>query len=107
MLEYELRRQTLTVRLKSELDHHAAAEMRGKLDRLLQDRRVQRLVLDLRELKFMDSSGIGFIIGRYKLMARKGGSVAVINAERRMDKIFEMAGLYQLVDREGGSAYAK
>lgn len=107
MLEYEMRRQTLIVRLESELDQHAAAGMRGQLDRLLQDRRVQHLVLDLKKLKFMDSSGIGFIIGRYKLMARRGGSVAVINADRRMDRIFEMAGLYQLVDREGGNAYAE
>lgn len=107
MLEYEMRRQTLTVRLESELDHHAAAGMRDQLDRLIRDRRVQHLVLDLKKLRFMDSSGIGFIIGRYKLMARRGGSIAVINADRRMDKIFEMAGLYQLVDREGGSAYAE
>lgn len=107
MLEYELRRQTLVVRLRSELDHHAAVEMRAQLDMLLRDRRIQRLVLDLKELKFMDSSGIGFIIGRYKLMARRGGSVAVIHADRRMDRIFEMAGLYQLVEREGGQAYAE
>ncbi len=107
MLEYEMRRHTLVVRLKRELDHHAAAELRPQLDELLRDRRIQRLVLDLEELKFMDSSGIGFIIGRYKLMARRGGSVAVIHADRRMDKIFEMAGLYQLVEREGGQAYAE
>ena len=60
---------------------------------------MQRLVLDLRKLKFMDSSGVGFIIGRYKLMARRGGSVAVVNADRHMDRIFEMAGLYELVER--------
>ena len=94
-----MQRHTLTVRLKSELDHHAASEMRGELDELICGRAVRRLVLDLKKLKFMDSSGIGFIIGRYTLMAKRGGSVAVINADRRMDKIFEMAGLYQLVER--------
>lgn len=99
MLEYEKQRHTLTVRLRSELDHCAAAELRSELDALLQDRSIRHLVLDLSRLRFMDSSGIGLIIGRYKLMARRGGSVAVINADRRMDKIFEMAGLYQLVDR--------
>ncbi|MBQ8507036.1 MAG: anti-sigma factor antagonist [Clostridia bacterium] len=99
MLEYELQRHTLTVRLKSELDHSAAAEIRGELDELLKNKAIRRLVLDLRKLKFMDSSGIGLIIGRYKLMARRGGSVAVVNADARMDKIFQMAGLYQLVDR--------
>lgn len=99
MLEYELQRHTLTVRLKSELDHRAAEEIRAELDELLKNRSIRRLVLDLRRLKFMDSSGIGLIIGRYKLMARRGGSVSIVNADARMDRIFRMAGLYQLVDR--------
>ena len=99
MLEYEKQRHTLTVKLRSELDHCAAAEIRDELDRLLADKSIRCLVLDLKRLKFMDSSGIGLIIGRYKQMARRGGSVAVVNADKRMDKIFEMAGLYQLVDR--------
>lgn len=99
MLEYELQRHTLTVRLRSELDHRAAAEIRAELDELLKNRAIRRLVLDLDRLKFMDSSGIGLIIGRYKLMARRGGSVSIVNADERMDRIFRMAGLYQLVDR--------
>ena len=99
MLDYERHRQTLTVRLAAELDHSAATQLRGELDELLRDGTIRRLVLDLRDLSFMDSSGIGLIIGRYKLMARRGGSVAVMNADRRMDRIFEMAGLYELVER--------
>lgn len=99
MLEYEKLRHTLTVRLTSELDHSAATQLRQELDRLLLDGSVQHLVLDLKKLRFMDSSGIGFIIGRYKQMSRRGGSVAVINADQRMDRIFEMAGLYRLVER--------
>ena len=99
MLKYDLRRNTLFVRLESELDHHAAGRLRGELDELLRDTSIRRLVLDLKLLRFMDSSGIGFIIGRYKQMARRGGSMAVINADCRMDRIFEMAGLYQLVER--------
>lgn len=99
MLEYELQRHTLTVRLKKELDQRAAAEIRAELDELLKNKAIRHLVLDLGRLQFMDSSGIGLIIGRYKLMARRGGSVSVVNADARMDKIFRMAGLYQLVDR--------
>lgn len=99
MLEYELQRHTLTVRLRSELDHRAAEKIRAELDELLKNRSIRRLVLDLGRLKFMDSSGIGLIIGRYKLMARRGGSVSIVNADERMDRIFRMAGLYQLVDR--------
>ena len=47
----------------------------------------------------MDSSGIGLIIGRYKLLKRRGGSVAVMNADARVDRIFQMSGLYQIVER--------
>lgn len=99
MLDYERRRQTITVRLKNELDHSAAQQMRGELDAILQDASIRRLVLDLEKLSFMDSSGIGFIIGRYKLMARRGGSVAVMNADAHMDRLFRMAGLYELIER--------
>ena len=99
MLFYEKKRQTLIVRLENELDHRAANELRGELDELLRDPSVRRLVLDLQKLQFMDSSGIGLIIGRYKLMQKKGGSMAVVNADARMDRIFQMAGLYQIVER--------
>ena len=99
MLEFERRRQTLTVRLEDELDHRAAQQLRRELDELLQDGTIRRLVLDLEKLNFMDSSGVGFIIGRYKLMVQRGGSVAVKNADRRMDRIFQMSGLYEIVER--------
>lgn len=99
MFEYEKARGTLTIRLKTELDHNAGVQLREAVDRLLADRQIRRLVLDLEGLKFMDSSGIGFIIGRYKLMARRGGSVLIKNADRRMDRLFQMAGLYQLVEK--------
>lgn len=99
MLLYEKKRNTLTVRLTGELDHRVAADVRAELDALILDPRVRRLVFDLKELEFMDSSGVGLIIGRYKQMARRGGSVAVTGPGRSVDRIFEMAGLYQLVER--------
>lgn len=99
MLLYEKKKNTLTVKLRGELDHSVAAGVRAELDELILDPGVRRLVFDLNGLEFMDSSGIGLIIGRYKLMARRGGSVAVRGPGRRVDRIFEMSGLYQLVER--------
>ena len=99
MLSYVRKKNTLTVRLTGELDHSVAASIRAELDELILDPRVRRLVFDLDGLEFMDSSGIDLIIGRYKLMARRGGTVAVAAPGRRVDRIFEMAGLYQLVER--------
>ena len=99
MLLYEKKKNTLTVKLRGELDHSVAAGVRAELDELILDPGVRRLVFDLNGLEFMDSSGIGLIIGRYKLMARRGGSVAVRDPGRRVDRIFQMSGLYQLVER--------
>ena len=99
MLLYEKKKNTLTVKLRGELDHSVAAGVRAELDELILDLGVRRLVFDLNGLEFMDSSGIGLIIGRYKLMARRGGSVAVRGPGRRVDRIFQMSGLYQLVER--------
>lgn len=99
MLSYEVKKNGLVVRLTGELDHSAAEELRRELDRLIAETGAKQLLLDLSGLTFMDSSGIGLIIGRYKKMARRGGSVAVIAANRRIDKLFDMAGLYQLVER--------
>lgn len=99
MFLYEKKRNTLTVRLTGELDHNVAAGIRAELDELILDPGVRRLVFDLSGLEFMDSSGIGLIIGRYKLMSRRGGTVAVSACRGRVDQIFEMAGLYQLIER--------
>ena len=99
MFSYELRRNTLTVYLTGELDHRMAETLRAELDELLEDTRIRRLVFDLRDLEFMDSSGIGLVIGRYKRMLRRGGSVAVTEPGARVDQIFQMSGIYQLVER--------
>ena len=99
MLLYEKNRNTLTVRLSGELDHRAAAQIRSELDGLIAKSGVRRLVFDLSGLEFMDSSGIGLIIGRYKLMSSRAGTVAVTGPDKHIDRIFEMSGLYQLVER--------
>lgn len=98
MLDTERDGDTLTVRLKGELDHGAADALRTELDEQIADRTVRRLVLDLKDLQFMDSSGVGFVIGRYKQMARRGGTVHVTHADARMDRIFQMSGLYEIVE---------
>ena len=62
-------------------------------------RKVRHLVLDLTGVSFMDSSAIGLVIGRYKALSRRGGRVSVAGATPRVDRIFEMAGLYTIVEK--------
>lgn len=101
MLCYEKKKNALTVRLSGELDHSMVTAIRGELDALIAQADVKKLIFDLKGLEFMDSSGIGLIIGRYKLMARRGGSVGVCGPDKRIDQLFRMAGIYQLVERLG------
>lgn len=99
MFSYDLKRGTLTVQLAGELDHLMAQRVREEIDALIDDARVRRLVFDVSRLEFMDSSGIGLIIGRYKRLSRRGGSVAVADPDARIDKLFRMSGVYQVVER--------
>ena len=88
----------LTVALSGELDHHNAASVREELDRLIAGG-ITVLTLDMSGVTFMDSSGIGLMIGRYKAMARRGGSVAVKPGGRQADRLMELSGLYQILEK--------
>ena len=93
--------QTLIVSLSGELDHHSAQTIREEIDAILQDPRIKELVLDLKGVTFMDSSGLGVILGRYRLMSVRGGSVGVQNVSASVDRVLKMAGIYSLVKRVG------
>ena len=99
MLSYDVKKSGLVVRLTGELDHSAAEGLRRELDGLIAETGAKKLLLDLSGLEFMDSSGIGLIIGRYKRLSRRGGSVAVAAPGRRIDQLFRMSGVYQVVER--------
>ncbi len=92
-------RDTVTVQLEGELDHCSADRIRASLDALIADQSIKRLVIDLKKLTFMDSSGIGVIIGRYRTLSRRKGSLAVKGANPAVDRIFQMSGLYQIIEK--------
>lgn len=92
--------ETLSVLLTGELDHHSAAPLRVELDALLSDRSIHRLVLDLSGVSFMDSSGLGVVLGRYKLLKEHGGSMRIRGASRPVGRILKMAGVYALLGQQ-------
>lgn len=92
--------ETLAVLLTGELDHHSAAPLRVELDALLGDRTIRCLALDLCGVTFMDSSGLGVVLGRYKLMKERGGSVRIQGASRPVERILKMAGVYALLGQQ-------
>ena len=76
-MQLEVKRDVLCVRLEGELDHHTAEELRTKVTDMIETHGVHHIVLSLENLSFMDSSGLGVILGRYKHVKGLGGEMVV------------------------------
>ena len=89
---------TLTVHLPSELDHHNSEKIRIEADRLIRSKNIRRVQFDFSQTVFMDSSGIGMIIGRYKMMRFMGGTVIAVRVSEAMRRILTLSGIYKVID---------
>lgn len=98
--EYEVRDGCLVVMVPKELDHHQANSLRAETDLLITTYRVRHLIYDFSETEFMDSSGIGVVIGRSRNMSFSGGDMTARNLNGRVQKIFEASGLKKIVTIE-------
>lgn len=88
----------LYIKLSGELDEHSAPNARREADRLADSNAdCERVVFDLADVSFMDSTGIGFLIGRYKKFNRYGVKVYITNPSQTTDKILGMSGVYSLI----------
>ncbi|NLD82851.1 MAG: anti-sigma factor antagonist [Clostridiales bacterium] len=96
-MEFDRQRDTVTAYVAGELDQCSAQGIRRELDRLIEDPSVRKLILDLGDMSFMDSSGIGVILGRYRALRLRGGTVAVKNMNPQVEKIFRLSGMNQLI----------
>ena len=86
----------LTALLFGEIDHHTARDIRRSIDGDIEKYRPSKLVLDFRRVKFMDSSGIGLIMGRYRLMQLSGGKIALANVPPHLERIIALSGVRAL-----------
>lgn len=96
----KIRNRTLTIVLPKEIDDHVALILRNELDRQISMQKTDEIIFDFSETEFMDSSGIGMILGRYKKMQFMEGSVKVINASERIVGAMEMSGLHKIIKIE-------
>ena len=96
-LNFDFNDGVLRVAIVGEINHHNAVFVRQEIDEKIQELRPQNLVLDLADAPFMDSSGLGLIMGRYQRMQELGGTLTVANPSAGHQKIFELAGLNKLV----------
>lgn len=99
MIKCYLEDKTLLVEiLSAELDHHVARDVREEVDSILMKKQIDYIIFDFQYVNFMDSSGIGVIIGRYKKIVNYGGRVSVINMNSRVRKLFNLSGMSKIIN---------
>lgn len=99
MVKYFLNNKNLLVKFEmTELDHHVAGEIREDIDDILMKKSVKNIIFDFENINFMDSSGIGVIIGRYKKISSEKGKVSVININSRVKKVFDLSGMNNIIN---------
>ncbi len=86
----------ITALISGEIDHHSAVEIRECIDSAVKIVKPNTLTLDFAGVTFMDSSGVGLVMGRYKLMSFFGGAVILRNAAERYERIFKMSGIERI-----------
>lgn len=96
MLEIEKTDNIMTAKLSGELDHHSCQKIRQKIDSRAESERPKVLLLDFSGVKFMDSSGVGLVMGRFRQMSLMGGRLQVVNIPEHLQKMFQLSGLSAL-----------
>ena len=91
------RDSNLIIRLSGEIDHHTSKELRDKIDREIFHGEIRRVIFDFNRVSFMDSSGIGLIMGRYRLMEAVGGKVCLFGVSKNLSKLIELSGIKKIV----------
>ncbi len=93
----ELTGSSLRIKLRGEIDHHSAVAIRSSIDDMIKGKRPSELIVDMSAVDFMDSSGLGLIMGRYAVMKELGGELVVCDPSPRTEKIMSLAGMERIV----------
>jgi stage II sporulation protein AA (anti-sigma F factor antagonist) len=88
--------RVMIISLNAELDHHLAEEMRDVVDDIIETRNVSSIVFDFSRIQFMDSAGIGLILGRYKKI-KDMGNIYVAGVNESIDRILLISGLHKII----------
>lgn len=91
----------VTAYLSGEIDHHTAGEMRSEIDGAIERIQPLELILDFKDVTFMDSSGIGLVMGRYRMISPLGGKIKITGANSYITKVMRLAGLDKLANIDG------
>lgn len=94
---FKKRSKTLVAEISGDIDHHSAEDIRRLTERELYVSGAKNLIIDMSKVKFMDSSGIGVIIGRYKTVMALGGTTAIASPSKEADRILAISGIYRII----------
>lgn len=96
-INYDQKEKLLYIEITEEIDHHVADKIRRKVDNEITRYMPRKTIFDFSRVSFMDSAGIGMIIGRYKMMKLIGGSLEINNVNENAKKILEMSGILKII----------
>mgnify|MGYP002731994364 FL=1 len=96
---YEMEGKTLWIKLEGELDHHLAQQVKRKCQMIMISYPVENIGFDFLKTDFMDSSGVGMIMGRYQEVHAVGGHIYIRNVNRNIHRIMTISGLYKIIQQ--------
>lgn len=99
-VKYNNEDKLLVLELTEEIDHHTTEKIRRRADYEIQRHMPRKTILDFDGVSFMDSAGIGMVIGRYKMASMLGGRVTMVNVKPNIKKVFEMSGILKIIPIE-------
>lgn len=103
---FDVKKDVLIVRLAGELDHHEADILRDEWQEKMYNSGIKHVIVNLADISFMDSSGLGVILGRYKEVLQLGGEMIVCHITPAIKRLFDMSGLFKIVRLEENEEYA-
>lgn len=104
---FQKQRRKLVAQIRGEVDHHAAEPLRREIDNRIRADKPSVLRLDFRNVTFMDSSGVGLVMGRYRLLRTWGGKLELSGMSRTVERIMQLSGIENIaaVITEKGSSH--
>lgn len=95
-IQMAIRKNRLFVRLKGELDQAVTEKLKVRISELIDKYEIQYVIFNFENLHFMDSSGIGFIIGRYSQIKKRHGRIVICSMNQLIERIFNLSGLKKI-----------
>lgn len=97
---YEVKGECLIINLPEELDHHVADQIKKETDSLFTAKKIRNVIFNYKNTVFMDSSGIGLVMGRYREVRYLKGNIYLVGITEKMERIMQISGLFRIAKRE-------